>query len=64
MGGILLCKSRDVKIVYDADGVFNLGGIENGGVGRKKGYIYFSSCDFFIQLVLLDHEHRKARPSS
>jgi len=26
-------------------GVFNTGGKENGGVGGKKGYIYWSSCD-------------------
>jgi hypothetical protein len=40
-----LCKSSDIKIVQDADGVFNKGGKENEGVGRKKGYVYSSSCD-------------------
>jgi hypothetical protein len=25
--------------------VFNTGGKDNGYVGRKKGYIYSSSCD-------------------
>jgi len=28
-----------------AGGLFNTGGKENGGVGRKQGYIYSSSCD-------------------
>ena len=28
-----------------------MGGKENGGVGRKKGYIYLSLCDFLFQLV-------------
>jgi hypothetical protein len=28
-----------------ADGVFNMGGKENRGVGGKKGYIYLSSSD-------------------
>jgi len=37
---------RDVGIVQDAGSVFNPGGKETGGVGRKKGYIYSSSCDF------------------
>ena len=31
-----MCKSRDVEIVQDAGGVFNLGRIENGGEGEKK----------------------------
>jgi hypothetical protein len=43
--GIVLCKSRDVKIVQDAGSVFNKGGKENGGVGGMKGYIYSSSCN-------------------
>jgi len=45
MRGIVLCKSRDVEIVQDAASAFNMGGKENSGVGRKKGYIYSSSCD-------------------
>jgi acyl-homoserine lactone acylase PvdQ len=45
MGGGVLCTSRDVEIVQDAAGVFNIGGKDNGGVGGKKGYIYSSSCD-------------------
>jgi len=28
-----------------AGGVFNTGGKENAGVGGKKGYTYFISCD-------------------
>ena len=53
--GNVLCKSRDVKIVKDAGGVFNTGGKENEGVGGKKGYIYSSSCDFLVQLVRYDN---------
>ena len=34
--GIILYKSRDVEIAQDADGVYITGGIEKGGVGRKK----------------------------
>jgi len=43
--GVVLCKSLDVEIVQDAGSVFNMGGKENRGVGRKKGYIYSGSCD-------------------
>ena len=49
--GVVLCKSRDVEIVQDTGCVFNMGGIENGGVGGKKGYIYPSSCDLLVPLV-------------
>jgi len=28
------------------------------------GYIYSSSCDFLVQLVLLVNEHKTAQPSS
>jgi hypothetical protein len=45
MGGIVLCKSRDVERVEDAGGVSSRGGKENGSEGGKKGYIYTSSCD-------------------
>jgi hypothetical protein len=31
--------------------VYNTGGEEKGGVGRKKRYIYSSSGDFLVQLV-------------
>jgi len=34
--GVVLCKSRDIEIVQDAGGVFNMGRKENGGVGVKK----------------------------
>ena len=47
-------KSRDVKIVQDAGGVFNRIGNENEGVGGMKGYIYSSSCDFLVQLERYD----------
>jgi len=53
--GIVLGQSRDVKIVQDAGGVFNTGGKENDGVGRKKGYTYRSFCDFLVQLVRYDN---------
>jgi hypothetical protein len=42
---IVFCKSRDVEIVLDAASVFDMGGKPNGGVGRKKEYIYSSFCD-------------------
>jgi len=35
----VLCKSCHVERVEDAGSGLNLGGKENGGVGRKKGYI-------------------------
>jgi len=31
--------------------VYNMGGTEKEGVGGKKGYIYSSPGDFFVQLV-------------
>jgi len=43
--GVVLCKSRGVKIVQDAASVFNTGGRYNGGVGGKKGSIYSNACD-------------------
>ena len=51
MRGVVLCKSHDVEILQDAGSVFNPGGEEKGGVGRKKGYTYSTSCDFLVQLV-------------
>jgi len=50
--------------VQHTGGVFDMGGKENGGEGGKKGYIYSSSCDFLVQLVLLANEHKTAQPSS
>jgi hypothetical protein len=47
--GVVLCKSRDVKIVQDAASVFITGGNDNGGVRVKKGYIYSNSGDFLVQ---------------
>jgi len=35
-GGVVLCKSRDVKIVQDAGGVLITGRKENGGEGGKN----------------------------
>jgi len=51
MRGSVLRKSRDVEIVQVAGGVFRTGGQQNGGVGGKQGFMYWSSCDFLIQLV-------------
>jgi hypothetical protein len=62
--GVVLCKSRVVKRVQDPGGVFNTGGKQNGGEGGKMGYIYLSSCDFLVQLVLLVNKHKTAQPSS
>ena len=62
--GVVLCKSRVVERVQDPGGVFNTGGKQNGGEGGKMGYIYSSSCDFLVQLVLLVNEHKTAQPSS
>ena len=62
--GVVLCKSSNVEMVQDAGSVFDTGVKENGGVGRKKGYIYSSSSDCLVQLVLLVNEHNTAQPSS
>jgi hypothetical protein len=47
--GVVLCQSRDVKIVQDAAGELYMGGKDTGGVGRKKGYIDSSSGNFLVQ---------------
>jgi len=62
--GVVLCKSRVVQRVQDPGGVFDTGGKQNGGEGGKMGYIYSSSCDFLVQLVLLVNEYKTAQPSS
>jgi hypothetical protein len=54
--------SRVVERVQDPGSVFNMGGKQNGGEGGKMGYIYSSSCDFLVQLVLLVNEHNTAQP--
>ena len=64
MRGVVLCKSHNVQIVQNAGGVSNTGGKENGDEGGKKGYIYSSSCDFLVELVLLVNKHNTAQPSS
>jgi len=51
----VLCQSRDDSIVLDAYCVLNSGGKGNEGVGRKKGYIYSSSCEYLVQLVRYDN---------
>ena len=51
IGGIVFGKSCDVEIVQEARVVFNTGEKDNERVGRKRGYIYSSSCDFLVQLV-------------
>jgi hypothetical protein len=62
--GIVLCKSHVVDRVQNAGGMYNMGRKWNGGEGEKKGYIYPSSCDFLVQLVLLVNQHETAQPSS
>jgi hypothetical protein len=61
---IVMCKSHDVERVQDAGDVCNTSGNENGSEGGKKGYIYSSSCDFLVQLVLLVTEYRTAQSLS
>jgi hypothetical protein len=39
-------------------------GKQNGGEGRKKEYIYSSSCDLLLQLVLLVNQHKMTQSSS
>jgi hypothetical protein len=53
--GVILCKSHDEEIVQSAGGAFNSEVDENGGVGRKDGYIYPSCYDFLVQLVRCDN---------
>ena len=56
-----MCKSRVVERVHDAGGVLNTKGEQNEGEGGKMGYIYLSSCNFLVQLVLLVNEHKMAK---
>jgi hypothetical protein len=49
MRRVVLCKSRDVTIVQDAAGVFDMEGNDNAGVGGKKRYIHSSSGEFLVQ---------------
>jgi hypothetical protein len=58
--GIVLCKSRVAERVQIPGGVFNTGGKQNGGEDGKMGYIYSSSCDFFVQHVLLVNEKKNS----
>jgi len=62
--GIVSLKSRDVEIVQNAGGVFNMGGKENGGERGRKRSIYMSACDFYVERVLLVNENETAQPSS
>jgi hypothetical protein len=59
-----LCKSRVVERVQDPGSVFNTGGKQNGLEGGKIEYIYSSSCDFLVELVLLVNGPKTAQPSS
>ena len=54
-------RSCDVEGVEHAGGELNMGRKENVGVGRKKGYIYSSSCNFLVQLVSLVNKHKMAQ---
>jgi len=56
-----LWRSCDVEGVEHAGGELNMGRKENVGVGRKKGYIYSSSCNFLVQLVSLVNKHKMAQ---
>ena len=52
--GAVFGKSRDVEVVQDAGGVYDMGGKETGGVGGKKGYIFSSSSDSLVLLARCD----------
>jgi hypothetical protein len=62
--GVVLYKSRVVNRVQVPGQVFNMGGKQNGVEGGKMGYIYSSSCNFLLPLVLLVKEHKTAQRSS
>jgi hypothetical protein len=64
MRSVIVCKSRVVKRVQDAGGVFNTGGKQNGGDRGMMGYIYSSSSDFMVQLVLSVNEPKTAQSLS
>jgi hypothetical protein len=64
LGGVVLCKLRVVERVQDPGGVFHTGVQQNGGEGGKIRYIYSSSHEFLVQLVLLVNEPKMAQPSS
>jgi hypothetical protein len=53
MRGVVLFKSRDVKIVKDAAGALNTGGKDNGGAGgRRNIYTQVPAISWFkVQLV-------------
>jgi hypothetical protein len=59
-----LCKPHVVERVQDAGGLCNTGGKQNGGEGGKQGYIYSSSSNFLVQLVVLVNQHKLAQPLS
>jgi hypothetical protein len=61
-GGVLF-KLRCIQRVDDTSSVLNTGGKEIRGVGGKKGYIYSTSCDVLVQLVLLVKAHKMAKLS-
>jgi hypothetical protein len=50
-----------IERVQDAGCMFNTGRKQNGGEGGKMGYIYFSSCQVLVQLVLLVNELKTAK---
>lgn len=60
---IVMCKSCNVKPVENVCRVANMKGNDRGGVGGQKGYVYSSSGDVFIQLVLLVNEHQTSQSS-
>jgi len=62
--GVVRCKSCVVERVQDPGCACNMGGTQMGGEGGKMRYIYSSSCEFLVLLVVLGNEHSIAQPSS
>jgi hypothetical protein len=59
-----MCKSQVIKRVENAGGVLTRGGHGKSGIGRKKGKIFWSFCDFLVRLVFMVCELNSAQPSS
>jgi hypothetical protein len=59
-----LYKSHVIERVQESGGVITIGAKQNVGEGGRMGYIYSSSCDFFVELGLFVINHKTAQPSS
>jgi hypothetical protein len=59
-----MSKLCNVEIVQEAGSVFDREGKENGGEGGQNNDLYSSSCEFFVQHVLLVNKLITAQPSS